>query len=238
MNAGSANWNWPEVEAVLAALTASEEEVIVCGGQAVAFWAQHFGLQPVVSQDLDVILDRDGATRIAELLGGSSTYPGRYDMTVLTAVVRAPWQGRRLSIECLSSVPGIETDPDAISERITLGTHAPIRVLHPVALVMAKLHAIRHFDQTERNDEAHLRTAWLAAQRWLSDLVATESPRALRLVHQWHRSARQTGNRRVLDRLQLDWKTLVPIDALEARRPTDPLVARFLAEHWPRLVRE
>ena len=55
MNAGSANWNWPEVEGVLAAMSSDEEVPIVCGGQAVSFWAQRFGLHPVVSQDLDIL---------------------------------------------------------------------------------------------------------------------------------------------------------------------------------------
>lgn len=218
---------------------ASDEEVpIVCGGQAVSFWAQHFGLHPVVSQNLDILLDRESAKRIADQLGGAASYPGRYDMTILTAVVRAVWNGRPLSIECLSSVPGIETDPEAISERIALGEAGFVRILHPIALVMSKLHAVRFFDQGERNDESHLRTAWLPARQWLADLASTEAPRVLRLIHQWHRTARQPANHRILNRLELDWKAVVPIKRLRERQSADPLVARFLAEQWPRLIHE
>jgi hypothetical protein len=38
--------------------------------------------------------------------------------------------------------------------------------------------------------------------------------------------------------LELDWKALVPLERLRERRSTDPLVARFLEEQWPRLITE
>lgn len=220
----------------MAAVAGNDPELIVCGGQAVSFWAQRHGLHPVVSRDLDLLGDREAAQRIAAQLGAAIQYPGRYDMTVLTAVVRAVWRGRPLTIECLSSVPGIETDPEAISERVDLGACGRLRVLHPMALVLAKLHAVRFFEQAERHDEAHLRLVWTVAGRWLAELAATEAPRALRLVHLWHRTARQPANRRILDRLELDWKGLVPLAALRLRSGEEELAARFLAEHWPRLA--
>lgn len=124
MNAGSANWNWPEVEGVLAAMSSDEEVPIVCGGQAVSFWAQRFGLHPVVSQNQDILFDRESAKRLADRLGGAASFPGRYDMTILTAVVRAVWKGRPLNIECLSSVPGIETDPESLGTGLEgIGPH-------------------------------------------------------------------------------------------------------------------
>lgn len=54
----------------------------------------------------------------------------------------------------------------------------------------------------------------------------------------WHRTARQPANRRILNRLELDWKALVPIEQLRERHSADPLVARFLDEQWPRLFHE
>jgi len=193
-------------------------------------------LAPVASRDLDLLGDRDAARRAAHLLEAEARFPSRHDMTVLTAVVQAVWRGRPLKIEWLSSIPGIETDPEAISLEVSVSSETRIRVLHPMALVMAKLHALRYFDQEGRQDEAHLRIAWAAAGIWMEGLVGTESPRVLRLVHQWYRVVRQPGNRRVIDRLQLDWKSLVPLDALRCRSTEDALAARFLSEHWPRLA--
>lgn len=238
MNVGSVNWNWREVEAVLESLAASEEELIICGGQAVAYWSQRYGLTPITSRDLDVVADREIARRMADRLGGTASYPGRYDMTVLTAVIRVAWFGKSLQIECLSTVPGLEPDPEAISEQLTLGTSKHLRILHPVALVMAKLHALRFFDQTERQDESHLRVAWIAARSWLSNLMESNGPHALRLIHQWYRTARQRPNRRILESLMLDWKSLIPLEALLQRQTSEPLIARFLSEQWPRIEQE
>lgn len=75
MNAGSAIWNWPEVEGILAVMASDEEVPVVCGGQAVSLWTQHFGLHPVVSQDLDIIFDPESARRMADRLGGTASNP-------------------------------------------------------------------------------------------------------------------------------------------------------------------
>ncbi len=77
-----------------------------------------------------------------------------------------------------------------------------------------------------------------AARLWLSEVTETDGPRALRLVHQWHRMARQPGYRKVLQRLGLDWTALIPLEALGRRSTEDPLIARFLDEHWPRIRRD
>lgn len=235
MNAGSANWNWPDAEAVLAAFPAGESEPILCGGQAVAFWAFCFDLGALVSRDLDLVGDREDAERVAAAIGATVHYPHRYDMTVLTAVVRGTWRGRPLTIEWLSSVPGIETDPESISERMDLG-RGRLRVLHPVALAMAKLHALRFFDQQGRNDALHLQVALSAARQWLEAEVAVNAPRVLRLIHQWHRAARVAGNRRELVERSLDWRSLVPLERLQQAAADDGLVARFISEHWVRIA--
>lgn len=236
MNAGSANWTWPEVEAVLLTLARSDTDLVVCGGQAVAFWARRFELLPVASRDLDLLGDQEAARQVANLLGAVVQFPSRYDMTIITAVTQVVWQGHSLRIEWLSSVPGIETDPEAISVVLSLSSNIQFRILHPMALIMAKLHAVRFFDQQDRQDEAHLRIVWTAARLWMDGLVLTEAPWVLRLTHQWYRVVRQPGNRRVLDRLQLDWRSLIPLASLRNRAGEDDLVARFLSEHWPRLA--
>ena len=51
MNVGSANWNWRGIEALLEGLAAADDELIVCGGQAVAFWSQRYGLSPITSRE-------------------------------------------------------------------------------------------------------------------------------------------------------------------------------------------
>lgn len=236
MTSGSTNWKWPEVEPVLVALSGDRTELVLCGGQAVAFWAQRYGIGAVVSQDVDLMGDREDARRAAELLKTSVHYPGRYDMTVLTAMIRVQWEGKLLTIEWLNSVPGIETDPETISEKVVLKEDRSLRVLHPVALAISKLHALRFFDQEERRDAEHLRIVLKASALWLGELLEGNSARALRYVHQWSRVARVAGARRVLTEQGIDWKEAIPLARLEELAAADALVGKFLKEHWPRLV--
>lgn len=56
MNPGSSNWSWPEIEPLVATFPTETAEIILCGGQAVGFWAKCFNLEVVVSRDLDFIV--------------------------------------------------------------------------------------------------------------------------------------------------------------------------------------
>lgn len=237
MTIGSSNWSWPEVESLARLLADSEDQPVICGGQAVGFWAARYKLGGIVSRDLDVLGERDGATRFAAALGATIRYPERYEMTVLAAAIRTTWLGRTVDIEWLNSIPGIEADPEAISVVVDLGGSC-LRVLHPVPLGVAKLHALRFFDQRERNDAAHLKVVIPAARERLSEELQIDAAGALRSIHRWYRATRIRGNRRILSDLNLDWRDAVPVARLEAAAGRDTRVARFLADHWPRLSAE
>lgn len=53
MTSGSSNWTWPEIEPLAVLLATAASEPILCGGQAVGFWAARFHLGAIVSRDLD-----------------------------------------------------------------------------------------------------------------------------------------------------------------------------------------
>ncbi len=237
MTNGAASWSWEEIEPLVASLTTGELEPIVCGGQAVAFWATRFGLGTWVSRDLDLVASQDEAAAVNRKLAGSIRYPSQYEMTVLTAVIRGSWLGRTLEVECLSNVPGLETEPDEISVQVPINGGI-IRILHPTALCLAKLHALRVFNQEGRKDAAHLRVSLQAGERWLAEVVRANPHRALLLIHRWYRAARVRGNRRVLKEQQLDWALMVPLPELKKMAPEQPQVRRFLSDQWPRLVAE
>ncbi|MBX3745791.1 MAG: hypothetical protein KF833_10835 [Verrucomicrobiae bacterium] len=238
MPSGSSSWTWNEIAPFARILADLGAPSVVCGGQAVAFWAARFGLGAIVSRDLDVLGERDGADRLAATLGGTIQYPHRYEMTVLAAVIRTTWRGRPLDIEWLHSVPGIEADPEAISVLADLGEGHLLRVLHPVPLAAAKLHAIRFFDQRGRNDAAHLKVVVQVIGYRVTEELDLNPALALGFIHRWYRAARLHGNRRVLAELAIDWRHAVPVEELHRRASRDPRVARFLSEHWPRLSAE
>jgi hypothetical protein len=233
--AGDSNWSWNEISPLAATLAVEGSEPIICGGQAVGYWAARYGREALVSRDLDAIGDREDARRIAALLGGVVRLPHHYEMTVLAAVVSGTWRGRDVTIELLNSVPGIETDPEEISVREFLSPGLGFRVLHPVALLSAKLHAVRFFSQEGRNDLPHLRTVLELAEAWLGETVATDPEWALLLIHRWYRFARVAGNRKVLLENGIDWRTAVPLMTLARVAGGNAEIRRFLELHWPRI---
>jgi hypothetical protein len=75
----------------------------------------------------------------------------------------------------LHTIPGLDTvDADKASLRQELAAgqeRIAIKVLSPVSMVCAKLHALRHFEQAARNDLEHLRVCLQAAKMFISELV-------------------------------------------------------------------
>ena len=52
-----------------------------------------------------------------------------------------------------------------------------IQVLTPVSLVLTKLHALRRFDQKERNDELHLKVSLEASRKFIAELLGEQEAR-------------------------------------------------------------
>ena len=225
------SWNRAGIEPVVARLDGG---FIVCGGQAISYWAARYGLGVTVSRDLDLIGSRQQAPAVARLLAGRLHYPHSYDMTVLAAVIEGTWDGRSLLVEILHNVPGLETDASEIS--VELQPYEDLRILHPIALCIAKLHAVRHFDQTGRTDADHLRIALEASRHWLEELLPVDSRPGLLHLNRWFRTLRADSNRKALARLGLSWRSPVPLSLLEATAAREPMVRAFLERHWPRVL--
>jgi hypothetical protein len=84
-------------------------------------------------------------------------------------------------VEFLHTVPGLDTnDPNRASVEQNYVVPSGCRVLQflsPVSLVLAKLHALRHFNQKERQDELHLRISLGASAAFIAQLVREKAVR-------------------------------------------------------------
>ncbi len=78
-------------------------------------------------------------------------------------------------VEFINTVPGLDTfNPEKASVRQLFNAGArqkALLVLSPVSLVLAKLYALRAFDQTDRQDELHLRVSLVTANRFIIQLL-------------------------------------------------------------------
>jgi hypothetical protein len=84
-------------------------------------------------------------------------------------------KGEKTLVEFINTVPGLDTfNPEKASVRqlFTTGTRPKnLLVLSPVSLVLAKLYALRAFDQAERQDELHLKVSLVTANRFIVQLL-------------------------------------------------------------------
>src|ERR1017187_1830087 len=153
------------------------EECPLVGGQAVAWWAQEYcpSDKPITSCDIDFWGFRDDLTTLARALRHKIILPHRYDMTTWVGGIPMILNGEKTMVEFINTVPGLDAfSPEKVSVRqlFSAGTRQKkLLVLSPVSLVLAKLYALRAFDQTERQDELHLKVSLVTANRFIGQLL-------------------------------------------------------------------
>lgn len=161
----------------------------VVGGQAVVWWATKYGIgiggaesvEPLTSVDIDFWGGRDELKELARRLGSKVIWPQAYEMTVWVGAIPLNIKGERTIAEFLHTIPGLDTnDPDRASVGQEYAVPSGKRILQflsPISLVLAKLHAVRHFDQRQRQDELHLRASLRASTPFIAQLLDQKAVR-------------------------------------------------------------
>ena len=142
-----------ETEAVLSTedlrsiLKVCSTEGVLVGGQALAFWADHFAvrrppdLEPAVSADADFIADGELARKLARVLKWKPWIPGFDDATFQTGKVthKLP-DGSVKQVDLLASVAGLATESVV---RRALEMEVPqigrLRVMHPIDVLDSRI---------------------------------------------------------------------------------------------------
>jgi len=145
-------------------LGASGADYFLEGGQAVNFWAEYFSakgagkvlapFQPFTSKDCDVwasysALQYLRSKKEGRLIAGSSPADGQVGVFVIDG-------SPKMSIDIMTNVYGI---PQGRLKQLIERSLAiqGIRVIDPIFLFVSKCHCLLGLDQTDRQDEKHLR---------------------------------------------------------------------------------
>ena len=153
------------------------DECALVGGQAVAWWAQEYcpSDKPITSCDIDFWGFADDLNGLARALGQKPILPHKYEMTIWVGGIPLNLKGEKTLVEFVNTVPGLDAfNPEKVSVRQWFSTGAQpkkLLVLSPVSLVLAKLYALRAFDQTDRQDEMHLKVSLVTANRFIDQLL-------------------------------------------------------------------
>jgi len=120
-----------------------------------------------------------------------------------------------------------------------------VQFLSPVSLVLSKLHALRHFDQEQRQDELHLRVCLKACLEFIAQLVRQQAVRAAlwnceRLIEAHQRKP----NARLAAQYDFSILAAVPIDRIR-EASNDPALdpgvrgrlVNFCDLRWPQAMK-
>jgi hypothetical protein len=199
-----------------APLLATNEPVLLVGGQAVNVWALYYeshtaGLAPFVSRDVDVLGDRATLEALGQLAGTKPQFfPVKPPTNEIGVVIAKDQQGLPLLIEVLRSVHGVSNEE--LREpvyTVALGeTH--VQVPSPIALLQAKIANVADIAQTGRQDARHVVILTHVLSAYLEDLQKAalegrlEERKLIEFLERLLDVVSAAKARKVLGQLQLD----------------------------------
>jgi hypothetical protein len=225
-------------------------ECVMVGGQAVAWWALHYRPidPPLTSCDIDFWGFREDLQNLAKALGRKPVYPHQYEMTTWVGGIPLHLKGEPTIVEFLSSVPGLDVfDPEKASVSHVISPESGSKllpVLSPVSLVLAKLHALRAYNQTGRQDELHLKVSLLTSRAFISQLITkAKSKQVLWNVERLIAASQIKAYQRLEVKHGFQVLSAVPIQEMEAATTSSGLpeeernrLQQFMTKRWPRVA--
>lgn len=224
-----------EVDRILSVCGA---HTLLVGGQALAFWASHYEVEPVgvltasVTSDVDFV----GTSRIAEMLRRSLNWniwiPAMDEATEQTAKVTTLTPGGGVKqVDFLRAIVGLDTEGiQARAVEATLPSGALVRILHPLDVLESRLRNLQTLPS--KRNPAGIAQAALAISvvgEYLRSLLESgeQTRRILDAVERVLQMALDPGLARVAIDYGLDPLTSVPWSEIN--------VPDFKAKRWPQV---
>ena len=159
---------------------------IVVGGQAINLWVQYYrARQPsfpgeagaFTSKDLDFYKNMAAARALADALGGKLLIPGDDDATPNAALVVGMLDDRRIEIDFMASILGVDGRRIA-KNYVMIEAHLPPRVppirillLHPLDCVCSRLSNINILHRDDAHSTRQASAAIRVLQAFLDELL-------------------------------------------------------------------
>lgn len=194
-------------ELVQRVLESATGDVVLVGGQALAFWMDYYGIEspaimaPAVSRDVD-FFTRDAANidplaQFAAALGGRAELSNARALSALigSAVAPAEEEGRVYNVDLIHQVIGIDRDSveaNAVTVQVA-GSDVAIRVMHPLDVLQsrnANLHMLA--EKQDAMGQWQLRLAIDVARKYLEAQLEVIEDDALATDHERYRAVFDT----------------------------------------------
>jgi len=228
----------PEDAALLIGQTRSENTVLI-GGQAVAFWIRHFNIQPqlpALTVDIDYLGTKTDARRVSARLKirhklKIATFD---DNTPSSAFLSVEMDGypEPVLIDYMASIIGVESNAIRKSAVVVEFRGEPLRVLHPLQLLQAKIWNLYRLDEKrtpEGIEQARLAIEIAAAFIEQAKMHQRELLNAIEAIGKF---APTVPARFAADTYGLDCLKAVPASVLRQ----GVLPENFREKRWPQIL--
>lgn len=155
-------------------------DVVIVGGHAVNLWASYYaargdvvlaGFAPFTSKDADIFVkDKELAMAIAAIAGWEFRNNPEPRSPVLGTIVLRRGDVA-LQVDVLRAITGLAEADLNITETITFENGKSYSVPAPDVMLKAKLANLKTHDQTDRQDERHVRIMIHVCRHYLMDTV-------------------------------------------------------------------
>ncbi|MDP2759899.1 MAG: hypothetical protein Q8O64_05765 [Sideroxyarcus sp.] len=178
-------------------LGALPPHMIMVGGQALAFWVEHYGINAAtsicgnmaahISRDVDFLGRRDDVSVLASLISGVAKYPPARAMTILCgqAILIQKEAGTYMNIDVIHRIGNMDTD--AVSRRAIEAELSNIKgaflVMHPLDVLASRAENYRGIpDKQTPNGRRQVILSIDVAQSYIKSLSGDEEKRAISAI--------------------------------------------------------
>lgn len=222
-------------------LVSLSSQSVLIGGQALAFWVNHYKVQQpsvltgAISDDADILGTRDDLKSIALKTKGIAEYEPQHSLSALIGHVTIPISEKLfVNVDVLHKIVGIKADQ--VRDHASTGELGDIRfrVMHPIDVLISRTENLATLSD-KQNDEgiAQLRLAIMVSAQYireLSELPEDGQKHAMRVIERIVKLAKSGSGRKCAKQFGICF-----LDALPGFAISNP---SFQTTRWPQIVKE
>jgi hypothetical protein len=181
------------------------QDLILVGGQALAFWIEHYSIdatlsfsekEPYVSRDADFLGTRDHVKMLAEIISGKTAYPPQRAMTILCGQVFVIDKNSKtfMNIDVIHKIGNM--DSDAVRNRAATAAIEgnSFLVMHPLDVLVSRLENYRGIkEKREGNGLQQIKLSIEVAKHYLTDTIKRDESIALKAIEKIAETARSAA---------------------------------------------
>ncbi|CAM2158996.1 Nucleotidyl transferase AbiEii toxin, Type IV TA system (plasmid) [Pararobbsia alpina] len=223
------------------ALSSVAADAVLVGGQALAVWVSHYGLNASVelepgvpiSLDADFLGQRVDVDSIAKKVRGKALFPAQRAITALVGQIEvSTGESEYVNIDVIHRVVGLE--PDEIRRRASSLTWGDVcfQVMHPLDVLASRVENLKQLaDKQNADGAAQARLAVLVAREYVLERLSDGDEKiALKAIERIATIAKSAAGRTASRDYGVDFRVGIPADAVKNEA--------FRNQRFPRLREE